>query len=103
MANVFLVGAGPGDPGMLTLRAREIIETCDIMIYDYLANTDFLKWCKPDCEILYVGKKGGDHTLPGAARSSVGSRAATPTCSVAGAKRAKSWSRPVSTSRSFRA
>lgn len=64
MANVFLVGAGPGDPGMLTLRAREIIETCDIMIYDYLANADFLKWCKPDCEILYVGKKGGDHTLP---------------------------------------
>ncbi|AMK10485.1 uroporphyrinogen-III C-methyltransferase [Pseudodesulfovibrio indicus] len=64
MANVFLVGAGPGDPGMLTLRAKEIIETCDIMIYDYLANADFLKWCKPDCEILYVGKKGGDHTLP---------------------------------------
>ncbi|MDD3311135.1 uroporphyrinogen-III C-methyltransferase [Pseudodesulfovibrio sp.] len=63
-ANVFLVGAGPGDPGMLTLRAKEIIETCDIMIYDYLANADFLKWCKPDCEILYVGKKGGAHTLP---------------------------------------
>ena len=64
MANVFLVGAGPGDPGMLTLRAKEIIETCDVMIYDYLANADFLKWCKPECEILYVGKKGGDHTLP---------------------------------------
>ncbi len=64
MANVFLVGAGPGDPGMLTLRAKEIIETCDIMIYDYLANADFLKWCKPDCEMVYVGKKGGDHTLP---------------------------------------
>ncbi|MFH1914601.1 MAG: uroporphyrinogen-III C-methyltransferase [Pseudomonadota bacterium] len=64
MANVFLVGAGPGDPGLLTLRAKEIIETCDVMIYDYLANADFLKWCKPDCEILYVGKKGGDHTLP---------------------------------------
>ncbi|CCH49170.1 uroporphyrinogen-III C-methyltransferase [Pseudodesulfovibrio piezophilus] len=64
MANVFLVGAGPGDPGMVTLRAKEIIETCDIMIYDYLANVDFLKWCKAECEILYVGKKGGDHTLP---------------------------------------
>ncbi|OIQ49507.1 Uroporphyrinogen-III C-methyltransferase [Pseudodesulfovibrio hydrargyri] len=64
MANVFLVGAGPGDPGMLTLRAKEIIESCDVMIYDYLANAEFLKWCKPDCEILYVGKKGGDHTLP---------------------------------------
>jgi uroporphyrinogen III methyltransferase/synthase len=49
---------------MLTLRAKEIIETCDVMIYDYLANADFLKWCKADCEILYVGKKGGDHTLP---------------------------------------
>ncbi|WP_243544404.1 uroporphyrinogen-III C-methyltransferase [Pseudodesulfovibrio tunisiensis] len=64
MATVFLVGAGPGDPGLLTLRAKEIIEQCDVMIYDYLANRDFLKWCKPECEILYVGKKGGDHTLP---------------------------------------
>lgn len=64
MATVYLVGAGPGDPGMLTLRAKEIIETCDVMIYDYLANKDFLNWCRPDCEILYVGKKGGDHTLP---------------------------------------
>ena len=64
MAKVFLVGAGPGDPGMLTLKAKEVIEACDVMIYDYLANKDFLKWCKPECEILYVGKKGGDHTLP---------------------------------------
>ncbi|WP_147822307.1 uroporphyrinogen-III C-methyltransferase [Salidesulfovibrio onnuriiensis] len=64
MATVYLVGAGPGDPGLLTLRAKEIIETCDVMIYDYLANKDFLNWCRPDCEILYVGKKGGDHTLP---------------------------------------
>lgn len=64
MSTVYLVGAGPGDPGMLTLKAKEVIETCDVMIYDYLANADFLKWCKEDCEILYVGKKGGDHTLP---------------------------------------
>ncbi len=64
MSKVFLVGAGPGDPGLLTLRAKQVIETCDVMIYDYLANKDFLRWCKADCEVLYVGKKGGDHTLP---------------------------------------
>lgn len=64
MSTVYLVGAGPGDPGMLTLKAKEVIETCDVMIYDYLANADFLNWCKEDCEVLYVGKKGGDHTLP---------------------------------------
>ncbi len=64
MANVYLIGAGPGDPGLLTLRAKEILETADVVVYDYLANKDFLGFCKPEAEFLYVGKKGGDHTLP---------------------------------------
>lgn len=64
MANVYLIGAGPGDPGLLTIKAREILERADVLIYDYLANKDFLDYCREDCEILYVGKKGGDHTLP---------------------------------------
>ena len=64
MADVYLIGAGPGDPGLLTVRAKELIETCDVLVYDYLANAEFLDYAKPDAEIVYVGKKGGDHTLP---------------------------------------
>lgn len=64
MADVYLIGAGPGDPGLLTVRAKELIETCDIVVYDYLANAEFLDYAKPGAEIIYVGKKGGDHTLP---------------------------------------
>ncbi|BBD09807.1 uroporphyrinogen-III C-methyltransferase [Desulfovibrio ferrophilus] len=64
MADVYLIGAGPGDPGLLTVRAKELIETCDIVVYDYLANAEFLSYARPDAEIIYVGKKGGDHTLP---------------------------------------
>ncbi len=64
MSTVYLIGAGPGDPGLLTVRAKQLIETCDVVVYDYLANKDFLKYARPDAEIIYVGKKGGDHTLP---------------------------------------
>ncbi len=61
---VYLLGAGPGDPGLLTVKAKEILETADVVVYDYLANESFLDYCKPEAEIIYVGKKGGDHTLP---------------------------------------
>ncbi len=64
MSKVYLLGAGPGDPGLLTLRAKEILSQADVVVYDYLANKAFLDFCRPDAEILYVGKKGGDHTLP---------------------------------------
>jgi len=64
MACVYLLGAGPGDPGLLTLKAKRILETADVVVYDYLANKAFLNFCRPEAEILYVGKKGGDHTLP---------------------------------------
>jgi uroporphyrinogen III methyltransferase/synthase len=64
MSKVYLIGAGPGDPGLLTLRAKELLETADVVVYDYLANKAFLDFCRKDAEIYYVGKKGGDHTLP---------------------------------------
>ncbi len=64
MGIVYLIGAGPGDPGLLTVKAKEILECADVLIYDYLANKEFLAYCKEGAEILYVGKKGGDHTLP---------------------------------------
>jgi uroporphyrinogen III methyltransferase/synthase len=41
-----------------------VLETADVVVYDYLANKSFLDFCRPDAVILYVGKKGGDHTLP---------------------------------------
>lgn len=64
MSKVYLLGGGPGDPGLLTIRARDILSRADVVVYDYLANKAFLAYCRPDAEIYYVGKKGGDHTLP---------------------------------------
>jgi len=59
---VYLLGAGPGDPGLLTLKAKSVIERADVIVYDYLANESFLEFRNPDAEVIYVGKKGGDHT-----------------------------------------
>jgi len=59
----YLVGAGPGDPGLLTIRGKECIEQADVILYDYLSNPDFLRYAKPDAEKIYVGKKAKDHTL----------------------------------------
>ncbi|TVQ98497.1 MAG: uroporphyrinogen-III C-methyltransferase [Desulfovibrionales bacterium] len=64
MSKVYLLGAGPGDPELITLKAKRLLESADTVVYDYLANPRFLAWCRPDAEIYYVGKKGGDHTLP---------------------------------------
>lgn len=60
---VYLVGAGPGDPGLLTIKGRECIEKADVLVYDYLASPTLLKYATADAEKIYVGKKGGDHTL----------------------------------------
>ena len=60
---VYLVGAGPGDPGLLTLKGREDLEQAEVVIYDYLANVEFLDFAPAGAERIYVGKKGGDHTL----------------------------------------
>ncbi|MCK5312462.1 MAG: uroporphyrinogen-III C-methyltransferase [Desulfobacteraceae bacterium] len=60
---IFLIGAGPGDPGLITLKATECIKNADVVVYDYLASPALLEYAKKDSEIIYVGKKGGDHTL----------------------------------------
>jgi uroporphyrinogen III methyltransferase/synthase len=60
---VYLVGAGPGDPGLLTLKAKACLEKADVVIYDYLANEAFLNHAGEKAELIYVGKKGGDHTI----------------------------------------
>jgi len=58
-----LVGAGPGDPGLLTVKGLKCIEIADVIIYDYLASPSLLKHASNNAEIIYVGKKGGNHTL----------------------------------------
>src|SRR5213592_1722765 len=60
---VFLVGAGPGDLGLVTLRAKECIEQADVVVYDYLSNAEMLKWAPENAEIIYAGKKAGAHML----------------------------------------
>jgi uroporphyrinogen III methyltransferase/synthase len=59
----FLVGAGPGDPGLLTLKGRSCLERAEVVIYDYLCNPALLKWAPDSAEKLYVGKKARAHTL----------------------------------------
>ena len=60
---VYLIGAGPGDPGLLTIKAKECIENADVVVYDYLASPFLLDYARKDAQVIYVGKKGGDHTL----------------------------------------
>lgn len=59
IGKVYLVGAGPGDPGLLTLRGKYLLERADIVVYDYLANKKLLKHVPETAELIYVGKKGG--------------------------------------------
>lgn len=59
----YLIGAGPGDPGLLTLRGKECIERADVVIYDYLADESLLQYARPDAERIYAGKQAGHHAL----------------------------------------
>jgi uroporphyrinogen III methyltransferase/synthase len=60
---VYIVGAGPGDRKLITLKGFEVLKSADVVIYDYLVNSRLLELCKGDCERLYVGKKAGHHSL----------------------------------------
>ena len=60
---VYLVGAGPGDYGLLTLKGLACIQEADVIVYDRLANKDYLKEAKSGCEMIYVGKASSNHTL----------------------------------------
>lgn len=64
MSRVYLIGAGPGDPGLLTLRGRELLGRADVVVYDALANEALLDLARPDAERVYVGKIAGSHALP---------------------------------------
>ncbi len=52
----YIVGAGPGDPGLITVRGRECIESADVVIYDYLCNPELLTWANANAELIYAGK-----------------------------------------------
>ncbi len=60
---VYLIGSGPGDPGLLTVKARDCISRADVIVYDNLANPLFLSYAAKDAEIIYVGKKAACHTM----------------------------------------
>ncbi len=60
---VWLVGAGPGDPGLITVKGKQCIAEADVIIYDSLANPTLLDGARPDCEVLYAGKRAGQHSM----------------------------------------
>ncbi len=60
---VYLVGAGPGDPRLLTLRAAEVIQASDVIVYDYLVNPEVLAHARRGVELIYVGKRAGQKSI----------------------------------------
>lgn len=60
---VYLVGAGPGDPGLITVRGRQLVSQAEVLVYDRLASEEFLNCVPEDCEKIYVGKKPGCHSM----------------------------------------
>jgi uroporphyrinogen III methyltransferase/synthase len=61
---VYLVGAGPGDPGLLTTRALELIRAADVVVYDRLIPPSALEAARPEAELIYAGKEGGGQSMP---------------------------------------
>ena len=61
---VYLVGAGPGDPGLLTLRAAHVLSIADVLLYDALASDAVVAMVPPNCERVFVGKRGGRESMP---------------------------------------
>ncbi|MEG0508404.1 MAG: hydroxymethylbilane synthase [Eubacterium sp.] len=64
VGTVYLAGGGCGDEGLITVKAMEKLKVCDALVYDALVNEAFIKYVKPDCEKIYVGKRAANHALP---------------------------------------
>lgn len=61
---VYLLGAGPGDPGLITVRGRELLEAAEVLVYDALSAVEMLNWAPAGCERIFVGKRASNHALP---------------------------------------
>ncbi|MDR6226740.1 uroporphyrinogen-III C-methyltransferase [Desmospora profundinema] len=61
---VYLVGAGPGDPSLITVRGMELLQRADVIVYDRLVHPDLLRYARPSASLVYCGKRPGHHTLP---------------------------------------
>jgi uroporphyrinogen III methyltransferase / synthase len=61
---VYLVGAGPGDAGLMTMRGAELLARADVVVYDALVNGDLLRLASSGAELIYAGKRSGDHAIP---------------------------------------
>src|SRR5659263_189463 len=60
---VSIIGAGPGDAGLITIKAVDCLRLADVVVYDNLVNEELLKYAPEKARFIYAGKKGGDHTL----------------------------------------
>ncbi len=60
---VYLVGAGPGDPGLFTIKGKELLERAEVVVYDRLVGQEIIAWTNPQAELIYVGKESSHHTL----------------------------------------
>ena len=60
---VYIIGAGPGDAGLMTLKGIDCLREADVVIYDYLVSRDLLKYARSNARFIYAGKQGGAHTL----------------------------------------
>lgn len=63
LGKVYLVGAGPGDAGLMTLKGKALLETCDVVLYDALVSDEILAMINPIAEKIHAGKRRGHHSL----------------------------------------